>query len=347
MNLWLSIYSLNENGNQKTVNRREETMPTLHAPPTPDLPPWVDRAAYPFTTRRLTLAGGEGIHYVDEGQGPVVLLVHGTPTWSFEWRHLIRALSRTHRCIAPDHLGFGLSDRPAGASYTPEAHAARLRELVSLLDLNDITLVVHDFGGVIGLPLAAEEPGRVRRIIVLNSWMWDLGDDPDVRRAGRLFGGPVGRFLYERLNVSLRVITPAAFADRRRLTRAVHAQYLAPFADHGSRGLVLWPLARSLGSPSAHGEQLWHRRDALAAVPALVIWGLRDPALKPRHLERWRRALPHADVVPLEAGHWPHEELPDIVCEHVTEFLRRTAGGRDGHRVEPQTAPEDAPIPGR
>ena len=184
-----------------------------------NLPAWLDRSAYPFATRRLTLAGGGQLNYVDEGAGPIVLFVHGTPTWSFEWRHLIRALSRTHRCIAPDHLGFGLSDRPREASYAPESHAARLGELVEQLDLSDITLVVHDFGGVIGLPLAVEERSRVSRIVVINSWMWDLGDDPGVRRMGRLFGGSLGRFLYERLNFSLRVITPAAFADRKRLTR--------------------------------------------------------------------------------------------------------------------------------
>lgn len=289
-----------------------------------DHPAWLDRSAYPFATRRVTLAGGGQLNYVDEGTGPVVLFVHGTPTWSFEWRHLIRALSPTHRCIAPDHLGFGLSDRPGEASYAPESHAARLQELVEQLDLSDITLVVHDFGGVIGLPLAVEERTRVSRIVVINSWMWDLGDDPGVRRMGRLFGGSLGRFLYERLNFSLRVITPAAFADRKRLTREIHAQYLAPFADHRSRGLVLWPLARSLGHPSPHAARLWERRAALANIPALIVWGTRDPALKPHNLERWREALPHAEVAPLEAGHWPHEENPDAVCDAVNDFVVRS-----------------------
>lgn len=301
-------------------------MPPPH-PTAPDVPAWLDRAEYPFTSRWMTLASGDRMHYIDEGPGPVVLFVHGTPTWSFEWRHLVRALSRTHRCIAPDHLGFGLSDRPEGASYAPESHAQRLRELVDRLELRDITLVVHDFGGVIGLPLAVDAAGRVSRLVVINSWMWNLGDDPAVRRAGKLFGGMIGRLLYERLNFSLRVITPAAFADRKRLTREIHAQYLAPFTDRRSRGLVLWPLARSLGHASPHAARLWERRPALADVPALIIWGTRDAALKPHHLEHWRQALPHAEVVPLEAGHWPHEEMPDAVCESVTQFIRRTGRG--------------------
>ncbi|HEU4829103.1 MAG TPA: alpha/beta fold hydrolase [Gemmatimonadales bacterium] len=284
-------------------------------------PPWLDRAEYPFASHRATLAGGERIHYVDEGSGPALLFVHGTPTWSFEWRRLIRALSATHRCVAPDHLGFGLSDRPPGSSYAPESHAGRLRELVEQLDLRDVTLVVHDFGGIIGLPLAVEDPGRVSRLVVINSWMWNLGDDAEVRRAGRIFGGAFGRFLYERLNVSLRAIMPAAYADRKRLTRAIHAQYLAPFADRRARGLVLWPLARSLAHASPHSDRLWERRAALAGMPALIIWGTKDRALKPHHLDRWRTALPDAEVVTLEAGHWPHEEMPDAVCDVVSSFL--------------------------
>src|SRR5688572_12615386 len=82
-------------------------------------PAWLDRAAYPFASRWCDLPGGERLHYVDEGAGETLLFAHGTPTWSFEWRHLIRALAPTHRCVAPDHLGFGLSDRPADAAYTP------------------------------------------------------------------------------------------------------------------------------------------------------------------------------------------------------------------------------------
>src|SRR5262245_25039500 len=96
---------------------------------------WVDRDAYPFRSRWCNLPDGK-IHYIDEGQGEAVLFSHGTPTWSFEFRHLVRALSASHRCIAVDHLGFGLSDRPETAVYTPEAHAKRLRELVDRLGLD-------------------------------------------------------------------------------------------------------------------------------------------------------------------------------------------------------------------
>src|SRR5262245_1933815 len=130
-------------------------------------------AAYPFTPRFL----GK-LHYIDEGAGPPILFVHGTPTWSFEFRHLIAGLRATHRCVAVDHLGFGLSERPPDAAYTPEAHAERLRAFVDALGLERFTLVVHDFGGPIGLPLALDGSGRVERLVVLNSWMWSFADDP-------------------------------------------------------------------------------------------------------------------------------------------------------------------------
>src|SRR5918997_520724 len=110
-------------------------------------PSWLDRTAYPFASRLLEVLPGANMHYVDEGSGDVMLFVHGTPTWSFEWRHVIRHFSRTHRCIAMDHLGFGLSDRPRDFDYTPEAHQRVLRTFVERLGLDRITLVVHDYGG--------------------------------------------------------------------------------------------------------------------------------------------------------------------------------------------------------
>jgi haloalkane dehalogenase len=113
------------------------------------VPGWVDRKAYPFEPRWLDVGEGR-LHYVDEGVGPTILFVHGTPTWSFEYRHLIGGLKAKHRCVAVDHLGFGLSERPAGSAYTPEAHAHRLRAFVDKLGLNGFTLVVHDFGAPSG-----------------------------------------------------------------------------------------------------------------------------------------------------------------------------------------------------
>ncbi len=284
-------------------------------------PAWVDRSAYPFRSRFLEVLPGTRMHYVDEGAGDVVLFVHGTPTWSFEWRGVIRHLSRTHRCVAIDHLGFGLSDRPRDFDYTPESHAQVLRTFVDRLGLDGLTLVVHDFGGPIGLPIALDTPGRARRLVVLNSWMWSFEDDREMQRAGRLVGGAFGRFLYRHANLSLRVLTPSGYADRRKLTPEIHAQYLAPFPDADSRSRVLWPLARAILGSSAYYDSLWERRGALAGLPALVIWGTKDPAFKPRLLERWQAVLPTARVVELPVGHWPQEEAPDEVNRALDDFL--------------------------
>jgi haloalkane dehalogenase len=263
------------------------------------------------------------VHYVDEGTGEPVLFVHGTPTWSYEWRHLIRALAPRWRCVAPDLLGFGLSERPPGFAYTPEAHARVLAALVERLGLAHFTLVVHDYGGPIGLPLCLDRPERVHRLVLLNTWLWPLADDRGFRRKGRLAGSALGRLLYRRCNASLRLIMPHAYGDRRKLTPAIHRQYLAPFPAPDDRERVLWALARAILGSGEYYADLWRRRDRLRGRPALLVWGLRDPAFGPRCLERWETLFgPDAWVVRLpDAGHWPHEEEPATVGTALREFL--------------------------
>ena len=306
-----------DHGNSSEVWKKPGVpQPRASAPPE-----WLDRTAYPFRHHWIELPGGHRMHYIDEGTGDTILLVHGTPTWSFEWRHLVRGLSRAHRCVAPDLIGFGLSDRPRDFAYTPEAHAEAISRFVERLGLDAVTLIVHDYGGPIALPLALEQPARVRRLVVINSWMWSFAGDADMERKGRIAGGRLGRFLYRWANFSLRVITPSAYADRSTLTPAIHRQYLAPFPDRWSRGAVLWPLARALLGSGAHYDRLWSMRDRLRTIPTLIIWGMKDPAFGPHQLERWRSALPHARVVELPVGHWPHEEAPAEVLDAVQRFL--------------------------
>jgi haloalkane dehalogenase len=282
-------------------------------------PPWLDPSAYPFAHRFASLRDGR-LHYVDEGAGDPVLFSHGTPTWSFEYRHVIRAVAGHGRCIAPDHLGFGLSDRPAGASYTPAAHAARLREFVDAMGLHRFALVAHDYGGPIALPLALE--GRVTRLILMNTWMWPFDDDRTMARRARMVSGPLGRWLYRRANASLRLIMPSAYGNRRLLTKRIHRHYLRPFANPDDRVLVLWPLARALLGASAFYADLHARANRLREIPTLILWGMKDSAFQPHLLVRWRKLLPAARVVELaEAGHWPHEEAPSEVAEAIAEFL--------------------------
>ena len=281
----------------------------------------IDRVAYPFTSRWMDLPAGR-MHYVDEGKGEPLLFVHGTPTWSFEWRRLILSLTATHRCIAPDHLGFGLSARPREFPYTPEAHAENLEAFVGRLNPRPLTLIVHDYGGPIGLPLCLRQPHRVARLVLVNTWMWSFVGERDMERKARIAGGWLGRFLYRRANFSLRILAPQAYGDRSKLTPAIHRQYLDRFPDPWSRGAVLWPLARALLGSSAFYDSLWQERERLRGRPALVIWGMKDPAFLPHQLARWREVLPAARVVELGgAGHWPHEEAPDRAIHAIREFL--------------------------
>ena len=277
--------------------------------------------------RYATLSVGR-IHYVDEGPGEAVLFVHGTPTFSYEWRHVIARLSPRFRCVAPDLMGFGYSDRPHDFAYTPEAHAAALAEFVRAIALPRFTLVVHDYGGPIGLPLCLDNPGQVSRLVLINTWMWSFADDPQMRRTAAIAGGSMGRFLYRWLNLEQRVIMPFAYGDKRKLTPEIHKVYLDRFPDRWSRGAVHWPLAHALLGSSAFYESQWRRRETLRGRPALIVWGMKDSVFKPYLLDRWKTVLPEARVVALaHAGHWPHEEEPETVCNSIAAFLENRPRG--------------------
>lgn len=270
------------------------------------------------------------MHYLDEGTGETLLFVHGTPTWSFEFRHLLFALSPTFRCIAPDHLGFGLSERPAAFPYTPEAHGAALADFVEQLDLIDVTLVVHDFGGPIGLPLAVRGGTRIARVVLINTWMWPFDDDPAMARRARLAGGPVGRWLYKYTNASLRLLMPSAYGRRALLTPKIHRQYLEVFRDRQSRVQVLHTLAKALlGSRSLYADLL-AGAGRLRDLPTLIVWGLKDSAFDPAQLTRWQGLLPYAATcVIAEAGHWPHEESPEQVIDALRAFIESNPLGSE------------------
>lgn len=272
-------------------------------------PSWLDREAYPFASHFVEVDGG-AMHYIDEGTGEPILFVHGTPTWSFLYRHLIKALRADHRCVAPDHIGFGLSDKPAGWGYSFAEHARNLATLIERLDLGPFTLVAHDLGGPIALAYALEHPERVARLALFNTYMWPMEGEFAVPAVGKLFGGALGRLLYLRMNISARSLLPMVYADRAKLTPAIHSQYLGPFPTPADRhGMYAFARQVAAGSPWCAG--LWERRGALAGIPAQLIWGMRDITFGPKYLARWREALPQAQVLELpDAGHFVQEEAP-------------------------------------
>lgn len=281
------------------------------------IPPWVDRREYPFEPQRLEVDGGR-LSYVDEGEGAPIVMVHGTPTWSFLYRHLIRDLSPRYRCIAPDHLGFGLSDRPAGWSYRPDDQAKNLARLIETLGLKDLTLVVHDFGGPIGLAYALDHPENVRRLVIFNTWMWSFAGDRRVAWPARMLGGRLGRYLYEQRGFAVRVMLRRAVADRKRYTREVERHYLQALDGHAT-----WVYARELLGSSAWYADLWARRDRIARIPAILLWGMKDPTFA-RYLPRWRQVFEQAEVVQLAGcGHAPPEERAPESLPFLNRFLER------------------------
>ena len=292
-----------------------------------DYPNWLDRSEYPFHTRRVATRDGE-LSCVDEGAGEAVVLVHGTPTWSFEWRHVIRALQGERRVLAPDHLGFGLSERPLAADYSPEGHSRRFAECMDALLAKGepVTLVVHDFGGPIALDWALQNPARIRRLVLVNTWLWSFADDPSMRRKAALASGALGRWLYRRFNLSQTVILPSAYGDRKKLTKAVHRQYLAVFPEADARERVLFRLAKALLGSSDFYDSLWQRRAELARFQPAILWGLKDPAFAPAALARLRAAWPDAPVTTFSgAGHWPHEEEPEAFVRALRGLLQTSA----------------------
>lgn len=284
---------------------------------------WVDRSLFPFESRYHSLPGGSRMHYIDEGSGPAtILFVHGTPEWSFGWRELVLSLRDHYRCVAPDHLGFGLSGKPPEADYSCQAHAERLAAFIEALGLRDFHLVANDFGLSIALSYALEQPDRVGKISFFNGWMWPLNDDPHYARPARVMRTAFGRFCYQALNFPVNVVMPAAFGDRSKLSSAMHRHYKKALPDWPSRKGA-YTFARELIDAGPWWAGLWARRDVLTRKDVLIFWGLKDSFVPPYEMDKWTAALPQAQVVRLpEAGHFAQEEEPALMAGALREFFR-------------------------
>ncbi|HEY4652343.1 MAG TPA: alpha/beta fold hydrolase [Pontibacter sp.] len=282
-------------------------------------PAWLDRILYPFAHHTFALPAGQ-LHYVDEGQGETIVFVHGTPTWSFVWRQQVKSLSRHFRCIAPDHLGFGLSDKPADFAYTPEAHADNLEQLIGHLQLKNITLVVHDFGGPIGLRYALRHPGNVKNLVILNTWMWSLEDEARIQKISRFMAGSVGRFLYLQFGFSANVLLPQGYHERKHLTKDIKLHYQKPLSSP-SRRLGTWQFAKALHESNSYFSDLWQQREQLQNINKLLLWGEKDKLLPLHLLDRWQQAFPEAKTITYKAGHFVQEERGGEVADAIRNLI--------------------------
>ena len=284
---------------------------------------WIDREEYPFDSHYFQAPAGK-MHYVDEGTGPPVIMIHGNPTWSFLYRKLIKRLRSEYRCIAMDHLGFGLSDKPGDWSYLPKDHAANISAFIEGLGLKKITLAVQDWGGPIGLSYAIAHPGNVVRIIIMNTWAWPVNRDPYYIAFSGFMGSMIGRALIRRYNFFAKSIMRQAFGDKRKLTPDIHKHYLRALATPEERtGCFVFP-KQIIGS-TAWLDQLWRNISVLKGKPKLIVWGMKDIAFRKKELKQWERTFPEARTLPLNsAGHFVQEEAPDALAEAVVQFLEET-----------------------
>ncbi len=258
------------------------------------------------------------MHYVDEGDGPTVLLLHGEPTWSFLYRKVIHALLPEVRCVAPDYVGFGRSDKPTDPGwYSYDSHYQALERFVLELDLRGVTLVVQDWGGPLGFRLAVTQPDRIGRLVVLNTGIGARAPSEEWLRF-QAFMRRVGTDIVPGQLVRLSLVQETG--------EDVIAGYDAPFPVPESRhGVVRFPELVATGSDHPSAAAMLEVRDRLRSFeqPALVLFSDSDPIFPRRAAEVMAELLPNAELAPpVEgAGHFLQEDRGEIVGRRIADWL--------------------------
>jgi len=286
------------------------------------------RSLYPFASREMQLDGSR-YHYVDEGAGAPLLMVHGNPTWSFYWRNMILGLRDRWRTVAVDHLGCGLSDKPAHYPYCLQRHIENLTAFVERLDLRGVTLMAHDWGGAIGLGTALKLSDRFTRIVLFNTGAFP---PPYVPRRILACRFPVlGQLAIRGLNLFARAALRMAVLDHPRMTPPVRAGLLAPY-DSWAHRVAIWNFVRDIPLTKRHPTwQVLADIEAglptLANRPILLGWGLGDWCFNTTCLERFQQVFPRAEThVFADAGHYVVEDAHERLVPLVADFLTRHAG---------------------
>lgn len=285
------------------------------------------RGEYPFEPHFFPTRAGD-LHYVDEGprDAAPILCVHGNPTWSFYYRRLVKEFSADWRVVAPDHIGCGLSEKPQGWSYRLADHIANLEELVLGLDLQRITLVVHDWGGAIGCGVAVRHPERFERIFVTNTAAFLANRIP--MRINVCKTPFLGELAVRGLNAFARAAVTMAIEDGSRMTPEVRSGYLAPYdswetriATHRFvRDIPMSPGHPSYATLAAIDEALPRLREK----PMRIAWGMRDWCFTPEFEAMWEERFPQAEVLKLEqAGHYLLEDAHEEVLPWLREFMKQ------------------------
>jgi haloalkane dehalogenase len=271
-------------------------------------PAWVDDELFPFQSHFVELDGNV-VHYVDEGSGPILLMLHGNPVWSFVYRDAITALRDGFRCIALDFPGFGLSSATPGYRYLAQDHAALLVSFLDRLDLSQLTLVGHNWGGPLGLYAAAERPEKFDRLILTNTWAWPLNGDLASEVFARGMGGSVGRALIRRFNLLGEYFIPSAH-KRRKLSEAEMAHYRAAMPTPERRQPCA-VLPGELVGAREFFTGLADRLGALETLPTLIVWADADPIFTDKYQQRLEASFPnHTTTVLRGVGHFLQSDAP-------------------------------------
>ncbi|MDP0499150.1 MAG: alpha/beta fold hydrolase [Verrucomicrobiota bacterium JB022] len=280
------------------------------------------RALYPFDGKLYLLTNGHCLHYVDEGSGPPILMLHGNPTWSFYYRNLVLGLRDQFRCIVPDHLGCGFSDKPQDFNYRLDAHIQHVEELVDHLRLDRVHLVVHDWGGAIGMGFATRHPDRVGRITVLNTAAFHL---PSIPRRIALcrhpfWGGPLVRGLNG-------FAWPATFMTTvQPLAEQVKRGYLFPYRNWHDRVAIhrfVQDIPLEADHPSRPDlQRIEQGLEFLSRSDLQILWGGQDWCFHDGFYDEWCRRFPRAPTQYwADAGHYVLEDKASEVLERVRSFV--------------------------
>lgn len=293
------------------------------------------QSEYPFASH-FTMVGPHRQHYLDEGPAGVstgssrptetLLCVHGNPTWSFYWRHFAKAFRDRYRVVVPDHIGCGLSDKPQNYEYRLANHIANLRKLIEELDLRNVTLLAHDWGGAIGMGAAVADPSRFSRIVLFNTGAFRSTRIPLRIQVCRT--PVVGAWGVRGLNLFARAALTMATAKPERFTPRVRAGYLAPYDSYSHRVAVqrfvedipLTPSHPSYATLKGIEDSL----PTLAGLPKMFVWGMQDWCFTPHFLERFLEFYPDAETHRFaDAGHYVVEDAHERIVPLIDDFVAR------------------------
>jgi haloalkane dehalogenase len=286
------------------------------------LPPDV-RLEYPFASHELELVNGATMHYIDEGSGPVVLMLHGNPTWSFYYRNLVRVLSQAgFRCIVPDHIGCGLSDKPRDYRYTLAQRIEDVEALIDNLEIDAFSLVVHDWGGAIGCGVGGRRPDALQKLVLLNTGAFRSKRIP--LRIGAIKVPGLGEFIIRGMNG---FAGPASImAAKVPLKTPVKRGMLWPYRSWGDR-VAVWNFVKDIPLRESHPsyETLSEVEAGLAKLadkPVQLVWGQKDFCFNMHFYERFRQFFPRAEsVVFPKAGHYVLEDAGEQAWKGIASFL--------------------------